>query len=67
MKGLILQMISFSTSMFFLAVALTLQEIDSFLIDFSAMPSGELMLFRLVFYGLFLAFLIGTLAVGDDI
>ena len=61
------KMITISISMFFLAVALTLHEIDSFLIDFSAMPEGELMLFRYVFYGLFLAFALMTFYVGDDI
>lgn len=67
MTNAVWRLMSISISMFFLAVAFTLHEVDSFLIDFSAMPSEELMLFRYVFYGLFLAFLLMSVLIGDEL
>lgn len=65
--GVFSQIASFSTALFFLAVTVYLEHIDSFLIDFTAMPEGELTLFRYAFFGLFVGFMVLTVALGDEI
>ena len=61
----ILRLLSFAVSFFFLALAVSLGQVDSMLIDFQNLPAEQLELFRYGFFVAFMAFLVAVPLIGD--
>lgn len=61
----ILRLLSFGLSFFFLALTVSLGEIDSVLINFQNLPAEQLELFRYGFFVMFMAFLVAVPLIGE--
>lgn len=61
----ILRIISFCIALFWLAMAVTLENINSAFVDFTQIPKSELPMFQFVFFGMFVAFMLIPAFLGD--